>query len=93
MARWVVLLLLAPGLLILIAVVVAFILHRPRRPTDPMPGYYHVLGVDAMTGARRESTFYAQSRESALGRAAMEGIVVMDVQRVERTPSDIPAED
>ena len=81
---WIVLALLAPGLMVLIGVVTMFVLSKPKKgkPIIPAPGYYHVLGVDKQSGERRETTFHAQSREAANGRAEMEGIVVTEIRQV-----------
>src|SRR3954452_17066382 len=79
---WLVILLLAPGLLVLIAVVVAF-LFRPRRAGDGGPGYYHVLGIEKATGKTRDMTVHAGSAVAARGRAELDGVVVTDVRRVE----------
>jgi len=78
---WLVILLLAPGLLALVAVVVAF-LFRPGRATDG-PGYYHVLGIEPSSGKPRDMTVHAGSAAAARGRAELDGIIVTDVRRVE----------
>ncbi len=77
---WLLVLLVAPGLLVLITVVVVA-LFRPRAPGEG-PGYYHILGFDKTTQARRELTVQAGSRESARGRAEMDGIVVTEINQV-----------
>jgi hypothetical protein len=77
---WLVILLLAPGLLALVAVVVAF-LFRPGRATDG-PGYYHVLGIEQSSGKPRDMTVHAGSAAAAQGRAEFEGIVVTEVRQV-----------
>jgi hypothetical protein len=81
---WIILALLAPGLIVLIGVVTMYVLSKPKKGAllIPAPGYYHVLGVDKKTGERRETTFHAQSREAANGRAEMEGIVVTEIRQV-----------
>ena len=82
---WILLALLAPGLIVLVGVAMMYVLSKPKKGTllIPAPGYYHVLGVDKKTGERRESTFHAQSREAASGRAEMEGIVVTEIRQVD----------
>ena len=72
------------GICVLIGIVVMFVLSKPKKGTllIPAPGYYHVLGVDRTTGERRETTFHAQTREAANGRAEMEGIVVTEIRQV-----------
>ena len=81
---WVILALMLPGLLVLIGLVAGFVLRRPEKgeAAMPAPGYYHVMGLDRTTGTKRESTFHAQSVQSARGRAEMEGIVVTEVRQV-----------
>ncbi len=81
---WVILALMLPGLLVLIGLVAGFVLRRPKRGERamPAPGYYHVMGIDRATGAKRESTFHAQSSQSARGRAELEGIVVTGIRQV-----------
>src|SRR3982751_5606336 len=78
---WLVILLLAPGLLILGAGVVAF-LCRPGR-TAHGPGYYHVLGIEQASGKPRNMTVHAGSAAAARGRAEFEGVMVTGVRRVE----------
>ena len=77
---WLVLVLVAPGLLALVAVVVAFIV-RPRSGLHG-PGYYHILGFDKASGARRELTVHADSQSAARWRAELDGIVVTEVTQV-----------
>lgn len=79
---WALLLLLAPGLLILIAVVVMFIVH-PGKLQVSGPGYYHVLGFDRTTHERREATLHADSPRSARGLAEMNGIVVTEITQID----------
>jgi hypothetical protein len=79
---WLVILLVTPGLVVLLAVMTALLLRR-RRDADAGPGYYHVLGVDPATQARRELTVRADSPQAARGRAQMDGIVVTEVRRVQ----------
>jgi hypothetical protein len=89
---WFVVLLAAPGLLILVAVVVAFLFHRPVPPASPGgaessdtpngAGYYHVLGFDALTNVPREATLHADSEASARGQAELDGMVVTEVKAV-----------
>ena len=86
---WLVILLLAPGLLILGAVVVAF-LFRPGRTADG-PGYYHVLGIEQASGKPRDMTVHAGSAAAARGRAEFEGVMVTEVRRVEGASSSSDA--
>ena len=79
---WLLILLVVPGLLVLLAVVTALLLRRRGRDAAG-PGYYHVLGFDKNTQARRELTLRADSPTAARGRAEMDGIVATDVRRVE----------
>lgn len=85
---WIAILLLAPGAIVIAGVVVAFLL-RGRGETiahDAQDaGLYHVLGVDEATGARREATVGAGSRNGAIALAQREGIVVTAVTRVDRS--------
>ena|SRR5689334_10929630 len=78
---WLVILLVAPGLLVLVAVVVAF-LSRPGKASNG-PGYYHVLGIEQSSGKPRDMTVHASSAAAARGRAELEGIIATDVRRVE----------
>jgi hypothetical protein len=78
---WLVILLVAPGLLALAAVVVAF-LFRPGRATEG-PGYYHVMGIEQSSGRPHDMTVHAGSAAAARGRAEFEGIIVTEVRRVE----------
>jgi hypothetical protein len=78
---WLVILLVAPGLLALAAVVVAF-LFRPGRATEG-PGYYHVMGIEQSSGRPHDMTIHAGSAAAARGRAEFEGIIVTEVRRVE----------
>ena len=82
---WLVILLIAPGLLVLVAVVVAFLV-RPVRTTDG-PGYYHVLGIEQSSGKPRDMTVHAGSLAAARGRAELEGVIVTEVRRVEEESS------
>jgi hypothetical protein len=77
---WLVILLLAPGLLVLVGVVIAFLV-RPGRTANG-PGYYHVLGFEEASGRPRDITVHAGSAAAARGRAELEGIVVTEVRRV-----------
>src|SRR5436309_15702828 len=77
---WLVILLVAPGLLVLVAVVVAF-LFRPGRAVNG-PGYYHVLGFEQASGKPRDMTVHAGSAAAARGRAEFEGVIVTEVRRV-----------
>lgn len=81
---WVVLALMAPGLIVLVGIVLLYVLRAPPKddPAMPAPGYFHVMGVDRETGERRESTFAANSQQSAAGRAELEGIIVTEIRRV-----------
>jgi hypothetical protein len=79
---WLVILLVAPGLLALAAVVVAF-LFRPGRATAEGPGYYHVMGIEQSSGRPHDMTIHAGSAAAARGRAEFEGIIVTEVRRVE----------
>jgi hypothetical protein len=87
---WLVILLVAPGLLALVAVVIAF-LFRPRRTSDG-PGYYHVLGFEEGSGKPRDLTVHAGSVAGARARAALEGIIVTEVRRVEGESSSSSSE-
>jgi len=88
---WIVLALMLPGVIIILGVVIACIVRkRPASPDAASPeaaGYWRVLGVDAQTGQKRESIFHAASRQSAEGRAQLEGIVVTEIELVPE-PSD-----
>ena len=81
---WIIFALMLPGLLVLIGLVAGFVLRRPKKGEQamPAPGYYHVMGIDRATGSKRESTFHAQSSQSARGRAELEGIVVTEIRQV-----------
>ena len=81
---WVLIALGAPGLLVLVGVVVAFIV-RPQTPSAGGSGYYHILGVDKVTGKSRETTVQASGPDSARGRAELDGIVATEVRQVDRT--------
>jgi hypothetical protein len=83
LGTWLVILLAAPGLFVLVAVVVTLMLRRRAKDAAAGPGYYHVLGFDKASQARRELTLRADSPAAARGRAEMEGIVATDVRRVE----------
>ena len=83
MGTWLVILLAAPGLLVIVAVVATLMLRRRDKGADAGPGYYHVLGFDKATQAARQLTLQADSPAAARGRAEMEGIVATDVRRVE----------
>lgn len=84
---WLLVLLLTPGLLIMVGLVLAYVLARPKRngPAVPAPGYYHVLGIDRQTGQRREATFHAETQQSARGRAELDGIIVTDIRMVDES--------
>src|SRR5437763_641320 len=82
--EWVLIALLAPGFLVLVVVVVAFIV-RPQAPAAGGPGYYHIQGVDKVTGKSRETTVQASGPDSARGRAELDGIVVTEVRQVNRS--------
>lgn len=81
---WLVIALMAPGLIILVGIVLLYVLRAPQKddPAMPAPGYFHVMGVDRETGERREATFAANSQQSAAGRAELEGIIVTEIRRV-----------
>ena len=82
---WLIIALLAPGLLILIGLVVMFVISRNGADSESAasPGYYHVLGIDGSSGAKREATFHAQTLQGAQGRAEMDGIIVTEIRRVD----------
>jgi hypothetical protein len=83
MGPWLDILLAAPGLFVIVAVVVTFLLRRRGKGAEAGPGYYHVMGFDKATQASRELTLQAESPAAARGRAEMEGIVATDVRRVQ----------
>lgn len=78
---WTVWVLLGPGLLVVIGTVLVFLFRR-RDTAVAGPGYYHILGIDKNSSARRELTIHADSRQSALGKAQFEGIVVTEITQV-----------
>ena len=84
---WVVLALMLPGFLVLVGVVVAFVVSKPRRsgPDEAVPGYYHVMGIDRRTGQSREVTFQAAGEAAARGRAELDDIVVTEVRLVDES--------
>lgn len=84
--RWVFLVLMVPGLLIIFILVLTLLIRggRPRAiPPVDEAGYYRILGLDAKTGLKRETLLHAKSAASARGLAAMEGIVVTELHRVD----------
>jgi hypothetical protein len=85
LSGWIVLALLAPGLIVLIGIVAMYLLRKPRPEnlSDYAPGYYHVIGVDDKSGKRREATFHADSAAGARGRAHLEGIVALEVRQID----------
>jgi hypothetical protein len=83
MGTWLVILLAAPGLFVIVAVVMTFLLRRRGKDAGAGPGYYHVMGFDKATQASRQLTLQADSPAAARGRAEMEGIIATDVKRVE----------
>ncbi len=76
---WVVLVMLAPGLIVIIGVAVAFLFHRAPKPDSDGPRYFHVLGIDPKTNAARELTLQAEGPGAARGLAQLQGIIVTDV--------------
>jgi len=79
---WVLLVMLAPGLIVLIGVAIAFLFHRAPRVADDGPRYFHVLGFDPKTHSSREMTLLAEGPSAARGLAQMQGIVVTDVTAI-----------
>ena len=83
MGAWLVILLAAPGLFVIVAVVATLLLRRRGKDAEAGPGYYHVLGFDKATQASRQLTLQADSPAAARGRAEMQGIIATEVKRVE----------
>ena len=83
---WVVLVMLAPGLIVLISVAVAFLFHRPPQADGDGPRYFHVLGFDPKTNAARELTLQAEGPSAARGLAQLQGIIVTDVTPIVESP-------
>jgi hypothetical protein len=85
LSGWIVLALLAPGLIVLIGVVAMYLLRKPGSDdlSAHAPGYYHVIGVDSESGKRREATFHADSAAGARGRARLEGIVALEIRQID----------
>ena len=89
---WILLALMLPGVIVIVGVVIAFIIRRRENippPAASAPGYWRVLGVDSQTGEKRETMFHAESRQSAEGRALLEGIVATEVQPVDESPGSV----
>lgn len=82
---WVVLALMAPGLIVLIGIVAIYVFRKPRQEDlfAHAPGYYHIIGIDSESGKRREATFHADSAAGARGRARLEGIVATEIRQID----------